>query len=164
MGADHIYEGLYYSTDSGATWHLSTITDGSGGSVQGPLSPAGSHRGNAATAVVWNPVRQLFVAAVRYHGYYQSSDGVTWTRMSAQPGTRAHRAKLSQQFRADWLDCMSNLSRCAGGQSANRRHVCVDRRPERSGPGLVAGSMRDQQRDLQQSGHHLRHPVEHCAA
>ncbi len=42
--------------------------------------------GNAATAVVWNPVRQLFVAAVRYHGYYQSPDGITWTRMAAQPG------------------------------------------------------------------------------
>jgi hypothetical protein len=37
--------------------------------------------------VVWNPVRQLFVAAVRFHGYYQSADGVTWTRLAAQPGT-----------------------------------------------------------------------------
>ena len=36
--------------------------------------------------MVWNPVRQVFVAAVRYHGYYQSPDGVTWTRMAAQPG------------------------------------------------------------------------------
>ncbi len=33
------YEGLYYSTDSGATWHLATITDGSGADVQGPLDP-----------------------------------------------------------------------------------------------------------------------------
>ena len=30
------YEGLYYSTDSGATWNLATITDGSGNDVQGP--------------------------------------------------------------------------------------------------------------------------------
>ena len=30
------YEGLYYSTDGGATWHLSTITDGGGEDVQGP--------------------------------------------------------------------------------------------------------------------------------
>ncbi len=36
--------------------------------------------------MVWNPVRQLFVAAVRYHGYYQSADGITWTRMADQPG------------------------------------------------------------------------------
>jgi len=43
--------------------------------------------GNAATAVVWNPVRHLFVAAVRFHGYYQSADGVTWTRLVVQPGT-----------------------------------------------------------------------------
>ena len=80
------FEGLFYSTDSAATWHLATISDGNGKLVQGPLSLPGS-QANAATAVVWNPVRQLFVAAVRFHGYYQSPDGVTWTRMTAQPGT-----------------------------------------------------------------------------
>jgi hypothetical protein len=81
------YEGLYYSSDSGATWHLARITDGSGADVQGPLDKFVQPDGNAATAVVWNPVRQLFIAAVRYHGYYQSADGVTWTRMAAQPGS-----------------------------------------------------------------------------
>jgi hypothetical protein len=80
------FQGLFYSTDSGATWHLATISDGGGNLVQGPLSLPGS-QANAATAVVWNPVRRVFVAAVRYHGYYQSPDGVTWTRMTAQPGT-----------------------------------------------------------------------------
>ena len=80
------YEGLYYSTDAGATWHLARITDGSGSDVQGPLDSFTLPDGNAATSVVWNPVRKLFMAAVRYHGYYQSADGVTWTRMSAQPG------------------------------------------------------------------------------
>jgi len=70
------FEGLFYSIDSGATWHLATITDGSGQVLQGPLSSLRTH-GNAATAVVWNPVRRLFVAAVRDHGYYQSTDGVT---------------------------------------------------------------------------------------
>ena len=42
--------------------------------------------GRAATAVVWNPVRQRFYAAIRYHGYYESADGVTWTRLTHQPG------------------------------------------------------------------------------
>ncbi len=79
-------EGMYYSTDSGATWHLATIIDGSGNDVQGPLDSLDQPDGNAATAVVWNPVRQMFVAAVRYHGYYQSADGVTWTRIATQPG------------------------------------------------------------------------------
>ena len=81
------YEGLYYSSDSGATWHLARITDGNGKDVQGPLDPFSEPDGNAATSVVWNPARQLFVAAVRYHGYYQSTDGVTWTRIAAQPGS-----------------------------------------------------------------------------
>lgn len=83
---DNSYEGLYYSSDSGATWHLATISDGNGNDVQGPLDAFAGLYGNAATSVVWNPVRQLFVGAVRFHGYYQSADGITWTRMTAQPG------------------------------------------------------------------------------
>ena len=79
-------QGLYYSTHSGADWHLATITDGGGVNVQGPLDSFPKPDGNAATAVVWNPKRQVFIAAVRYHGYYQSPDGVTWTRLDAQPG------------------------------------------------------------------------------
>jgi hypothetical protein len=81
------YEGLYFSSDGGATWSLGRITDGNGTDVQGPGDVRDSPDGNAATSVVWNPVRNVFMAAVRYHGYYQSSDGVTWTRLAAQPGT-----------------------------------------------------------------------------
>jgi hypothetical protein len=80
------YEGLYYSLDGGATWSLATITDGAGTDVQGPNATFALPDGNAATSVVWNPVRKLFIAAVRYHGYYQSSDGITWTRLTNQPG------------------------------------------------------------------------------
>jgi hypothetical protein len=76
--------GLYYSTDAGATWQMATLMDGSH-VVQQPL-PGSGGGSNAATAVVWNPVRQRFYAAVRFHGYYQSVDGMTWTRMTAQPG------------------------------------------------------------------------------
>jgi hypothetical protein len=79
-------EGLYYSSDGGATWALARITDGVTGDVQGQGDPFAYPDGNAATSVVWNPVRQLFVAAVRSHGYYQSADGITWTRMTNQPG------------------------------------------------------------------------------
>jgi hypothetical protein len=81
------YEGLYYSSDGGATWSLARITDGAAGDVQGPGDAFAQPDGNAATSVVWNPVRQLFVAAVRSHGYYQSTDGITWTRMTNQPGS-----------------------------------------------------------------------------
>jgi hypothetical protein len=77
--------GLYYSTDSGVTWQMSTIMDGSG-VVQTPLPSGQDLGGRAATAVVWNPVRQRFYAAIRYHGYYESADGVTWTRLVNQPG------------------------------------------------------------------------------
>lgn len=81
------YEGLYFSTDSGATWSLARITDGSGSDVQGPAFAFAEPDGNAATSVVWNPVRKVFLAAVRFHGYYQSADGATWNRLSAQPAS-----------------------------------------------------------------------------
>ena len=81
------YEGLYWSNDGGATWHLGRITDLNGQDVQGPEDPFDYPDGNAATSVVWNPVRQVFVAAVRYHGYYQSTDGMNWTQMASQPGS-----------------------------------------------------------------------------
>ncbi|MGA7109901.1 MAG: choice-of-anchor D domain-containing protein [Terracidiphilus sp.] len=86
LRANVSYEGLYYSTDSGGTWSLARITDPNGEDVQGPDDPFAEPGGNAVTSVVWNPVRQLFVAAVRFHGYYQSTDGVNWTRLAAQPG------------------------------------------------------------------------------
>jgi hypothetical protein len=78
--------GLYYSTDAGVTWQMSTILDGSQ-IVQTPLPTGADIGGRAATAVVWNPVRQRFYAAIRYHGYYESADGATWTRLAHQPGT-----------------------------------------------------------------------------
>ncbi|WP_348264971.1 choice-of-anchor D domain-containing protein [Telmatobacter sp. DSM 110680] len=81
------YAGLYYSSDAGATWSLASINDSPGQDVQGPQDLFASPNGNSATAVVWNAARRLFIAAVRFHGYYQSSDGVTWTRMAAQPGS-----------------------------------------------------------------------------
>jgi hypothetical protein len=83
---NYSYAGLYYSTDSGETWSLAIITDGPGADVQGPLDSFAQPNGNSTTSVIWNPIRQLFIAAVRFHGYYQSINGITWTRMTAQPG------------------------------------------------------------------------------
>lgn len=77
--------GIYYSTDAGATWTLATLADGATVFEGGSGSSTAS--GNAVTSIVWNPVRKMFYAAVRYHGYYQSSDGENWTRLTNQPGT-----------------------------------------------------------------------------
>ncbi len=82
-GNDVVF-GLYYSRDSGATWQLATIEDGTE-VIQGEGYDSGTLT-NPATSVVWNPVRKVFIAAIRFHGYYQSSDGITWTRMANQPG------------------------------------------------------------------------------
>ena len=77
--------GLYVSNDAGATWQMATISDGAK-TVQTPMLAGGNLQGVAATAVVWNPVRRRFFAAVRYHGYYESTDGMSWTRLAHQPG------------------------------------------------------------------------------
>jgi hypothetical protein len=92
-GAQLSVLGIYYSRDQGQTWFMATINDPSG-IMQSPLTafaPCGTSGsrtpcGNAVTSVVWNPVRQQFYAAVRFHGYYSSSDGQNWTRLANQPG------------------------------------------------------------------------------
>jgi hypothetical protein len=78
--------GLYASTDAGLTWKLATLYDGAV-VMQQPEIPSGQINGNAVTSVVWNPIRKSFFAAVRNHGYYASTDGLTWTRLANQPGT-----------------------------------------------------------------------------
>ncbi len=82
--------GLYSSNDGGVTWQYAVVYDAP---VAGnPTDPdvvqwAGVPQpGTSATAVVWNPVRQLFFAAMAGHGYYQSADGANWTRLVHQPG------------------------------------------------------------------------------
>jgi hypothetical protein len=67
--------GLYYSTDSGATWNKATITD-SGVAID-PSS---------ATSVAYNTAAGKFYAAVQSHGLYSTSDGANWIRLALQPG------------------------------------------------------------------------------
>ena len=77
-------KGLYVSNDAGVTWRIATLMDGS--QVVQSAQSIGTPGGVAATAVVWNAMRQRFYAAVRSHGYYESPDGMTWTRLVHQPG------------------------------------------------------------------------------
>jgi hypothetical protein len=66
--------GIYYSTDSGATWKLASIKDGATTIDQGSVP-----------SVVYNPVSNIFMAAVRFHGIYTSTDGINWSRLANQP-------------------------------------------------------------------------------
>jgi hypothetical protein len=67
--------GLYTSRDAGQTWTYDALVD-----------PGGATDATSATSVVYNTGAALFFAAVRYHGFYSSPDGVTWTRLPTQPG------------------------------------------------------------------------------
>jgi hypothetical protein len=68
------YRGLYTSTDAGQTWTYSALF-------------SGASEATSATSVVYNAPAGLFFAAERYHGFYSSPDGLTWTRLANQPGT-----------------------------------------------------------------------------
>ncbi len=66
--------GLYTSTDAGLSWSYDALFSG------------GATEATSATSVVYNAAAGLFLAAVRYHGFYSSPDGSNWTRLANQPG------------------------------------------------------------------------------
>ena len=67
--------GLYVSSDAGLTWTFATVKDG-GTSITS----------SSVTSVVYNSNSKKFIAAIRRHGFYSSSNGFTWTRLTNQPG------------------------------------------------------------------------------
>ncbi|MGA3348726.1 MAG: hypothetical protein ABSC33_06870 [Candidatus Sulfotelmatobacter sp.] len=68
------YPGLYTSTNAGQSWTYDALSSG------------GTSEATSATSVIYNAAAGLFFAAVRYQGFFSSPDGLTWTRLSAQPG------------------------------------------------------------------------------
>jgi hypothetical protein len=71
-----VNRGLYYSTNAGTSWQAANVND-----LEVSVSPA------SVTAVVYNAAVSKFYAAIRFHGFYSSPDGLNWTRLSVQPGT-----------------------------------------------------------------------------
>jgi len=79
------YEGLYYSLDSGVTWNLATITDGSGADVQGRAIRLPGPTAMPRLPCV-EPGAPVVCGGRALPRLLQSPDGVTWTRLVNQPG------------------------------------------------------------------------------
>ncbi|MGE5206573.1 MAG: WD40/YVTN/BNR-like repeat-containing protein, partial [Chlamydiota bacterium] len=71
--------GLYTSTDGGQTWALG----------QQGVAP-----GIGASSVIYDAASHKFFAFLQFDGYYTSSDGMKWTRLSNQPGTTLQNCQL----------------------------------------------------------------------
>jgi hypothetical protein len=76
--------GIYASTDAGVSWRYASVKDG-----------ASSITASSVTSVLYNSSGRLFLAAIRRHGFYSSTDGVNWTRLANQPGVTTGSAALS---------------------------------------------------------------------
>jgi hypothetical protein len=70
-----VNRGLYYSTNAGISWQAANVSD-SGISITSA----------SVTAVLFNKAAAKFYAAIRFHGFYSSPDGITWIRLPNQPG------------------------------------------------------------------------------
>lgn len=87
--------GLYTSLDAGQTWTFDALSD-----------PGGAIDATSATSVVYNAHAGLFFAAIRYHGFYSSPDGVNWTRLATQPsGSLLNTAACPPQSTANNRAC-----------------------------------------------------------
>ena len=132
--------GLYYSQDAGVTWQMATIEDGTGQYVQ--RAATAIYPGNAATAVVWNPVRQMFYAAVRYHGYYSVARRHPLDAPDKPAGHNFDDDGVPHQSEWSRQRDVPHLSRRACGAAGDRRHIRPDRGRQQSRPGFGSGCLR----------------------
>lgn len=72
--------GFYYSTDAGLNWQMASVVD------SGSSGPSNA----SATTVIYHSVQHKFYAALRFHGFYSSSDGANWTRLANQPSSTTY--------------------------------------------------------------------------
>ena len=80
------FPGLYYSNDAGQTWQMATIQDGTT-IVQTPQPLGTAGIGNAATSVVWDPVRANVLCGRPLARLLFFAQRHAWTRLTTQPGT-----------------------------------------------------------------------------
>ena len=118
--------GLYYSTDAGVTWHMSTIMDGSQ-IVQTPLPSGGD--------LVDEPRPRWYGILFASASTPRSDTTATTSRRMVRRGRvwrisrdRADHDCLPHRTGNDRQCVLSDLSRSACGSGDNRRYVCRDRR------------------------------------
>ena len=124
-GAEHAASPTSRATAT-ASGRRATIADGST-VIQSPEISV--IVGNDVTSVVWNPIRRRFYAAIRYHGYYESTDGITWARLakkSIRIVTTSSRAITPIGASARFISGIRVYDGCSGvGRAKPDRSVCA---------------------------------------
>ena len=98
--------------DAGQTWQLADVQDGPNQALQAP----GRKTGVMALAVVWNPMRQIFVAALRNHGFYIVA-GRRGVDTAPEPARRC--AECPACLQVSRIGELPHLQRGAGGAAGS---------------------------------------------
>jgi hypothetical protein len=108
FGSDSVGgRGIYYSTNAGQTWQYANVQDPdptTGNPTQNlghncvlDSSPAYCLTEGTVTDVAYNSNTGKFYAFYRYHGFYESTDGVNWSRSNSQPPSQSTTTPLNVQ-------------------------------------------------------------------
>jgi hypothetical protein len=107
--------GLYSSTNAGQRWNYDALLDPGN-------QPTDA---TSATSVVYNAGAGLFFAAVRYHGFYSSPDGMNWTRLASQPSTQLTTAACPPTSSSNNFACPIYRAEIAAVPGRNEMYVWI---------------------------------------
>ena len=103
--------GLYTSGDGGQTWTLAL---------------AGAAPGIGSTSVIYDSAGHKFFAFLQFEGYYTSSDGMNWRRLSSQPGTSLQNCPTANNGSPFCLVFRGEMTAVPGREEVYTWYITID--------------------------------------